>query len=99
KYQGRPVTPMAGKSLLPVMRGKQREGHEVIFWEHFGASALRQGEWKLVKLDQKSDWELYNLAEDRTELHNLADEYPDKVEALSGLWNEWARELNVLPAP
>ncbi len=90
---------MAGKSLVPVFKGNQRKGHEFLFWEHFGAKAIRQGNWKLVKLDGKSDWELYDLATDRTELNNLAGEYPEKVSQLAKLWEEKAREFQAMPAP
>lgn len=98
-FKGHNITPMEGKSLLPIIEGKQREGHDVMFWEHFGARAIRQGDWKLVMLNKKSDWELYNLAEDRTELNNLAEQFPEKVEELSQLWGKMAHELQVYPAP
>ena len=32
------------------------------------------------------EWELYNTAVDRSELHNLADEHPEKVRELVNLW-------------
>jgi hypothetical protein len=35
---------------------------------------LRDGDWKLVSF-RGQPWELYNLAEDRTELHDLAAQY------------------------
>jgi len=34
---------------------------------------LRDGDWKLVSF-RSEPWELYNIAEDRTELHDLAAE-------------------------
>ena len=98
-FEGNNITATEGKSLLPVFEGKQREGHEVLFWEHFGARAIRKGDWKLVMLDAQADWELYNLAEDRTELNNLAGQFPDKVEELAQLWEEMAHETNVYPLP
>jgi hypothetical protein len=32
-------------------------------------------------------WELYNLKEDRSQMNNVADQHPDKLEFLKGLWN------------
>ena len=38
---------------------------------------------------QERDWELYNLAEDRSEMNNLATQNPEKAKELSAKWNEW----------
>jgi arylsulfatase len=42
-------------------------------------------------------WELYHVDEDRAEAHNLADQYPEKVEQLIAAWFEEADKNNVLP--
>lgn len=42
-------------------------------------------------------WELFNLAEDRNQCHNLADTYPEKLEELKGLWFAEAGKYNGLP--
>ncbi len=34
----------------------------------------------------KDVWELYHLAEDRAQTHNLAQQYPQKLQELIGLW-------------
>ncbi|MFC6997092.1 arylsulfatase [Rufibacter roseus] len=98
-FAGRPITPMQGKSFLPTVAGNKQKGHSVIFWEHFGAGALRQGDWKLVRLDANDTWKLYNLAVDRTELQNLSERYPQKVQELSQTWQKMAYETKALPAP
>jgi len=78
-YNGNKILPLQGKSLLPIFQGKQREGHAVLFNEHFGAKYVRSGDWKLVKRN-KGEWHLYNIANDRTELNNLAEEHPETVQ-------------------
>ena len=88
------ITPLEGKSLLPVFQGKEREPHEVLYWEHMGNRAIRQGKWKLVAR-KKRDWELYDLEADRTELEGLALKYPEKAEELSGLYDAWAARTGV----
>lgn len=98
-FEGNSITPMQGKSLMPVLVGELREGHDVLFWEHFGARAIREGDWKLVMLDGNSKWELYNLLNDRTELNNLADKYPERVAEMSQRWEKLAHEQNVYPLP
>jgi arylsulfatase len=96
KFHGRELTPLAGRSLLPVLRGQTRPVHDALFWEHFGNRAVRQGRWKLVALAQR-DWELYDLEADRTELNNLAAIQPEKVTELAALYRQWAERCGVKP--
>jgi arylsulfatase A-like enzyme len=94
-YQGRAILPLEGKSLLPVLQGQTRAGHQTLFWEHEGNRALRQGRWKLVARHQAA-WELYDLEADRTETRNLADRHPDKVKDLTEQYERWARRCGVV---
>ncbi|MSV29189.1 MAG: twin-arginine translocation signal domain-containing protein [Bryobacterales bacterium] len=95
-YKGKPVTPLEGKSLLPVFEGRRRAGHEAIYWEHEGNRAVRQGRWKLVARFG-GGWELYDLEADRTELKNLAGADPARVKAMQALWDKWAAKVGVEP--
>jgi arylsulfatase len=92
-WAGQPNRPPAGKSLVPIFRGEQREPHESICWQWSSAGAIRMGHWKLVRdkgnRGQPADWELYDLADDRSELNNLADQEPDRVQRMSERWNAW----------
>ena len=88
-YNDQTVLPVEGKSLLPVLVGEEREGHDVIYWEDLGNRAVRQGKWKIVAAKGES-WELYDLEEDRSETTNLAGQFPDKVERMAGMWDDWA---------
>jgi arylsulfatase len=97
-YKGREVIPLEGKSLLPVFEGKKRREHEAIYWEHEGNRAVRQGKWKLVAA-HKDSWELYDLESDRTELSNLTERYPAKVEQLKAMYENWAKRCSVRPWP
>ncbi len=97
-YKGRELISLEGKSLLPIFEGKKRLGHEVIYWEHEGNRAVRQGRWKLVA-KHKSDWELYDLEADRTELKTIAEKYPQKVEELKVMYKSWAKRCGVRPWP
>ncbi len=95
-FKGKQITPLEGKSLLPILRGGERAGHDVIYWEHEGNIAVRQGRWKLVQ-QYKRPWELYDLAADRTELNDLAATQPEKVAELRALYDAWAKRCNVRP--
>ncbi|GAA4797420.1 arylsulfatase [Olivibacter ginsenosidimutans] len=99
-YKGNAISPMEGKSLLPVIRGKEEPIHrEPIFWEHEGNAAVRLGNLKLVKEyhpSGESHWELYDLAQDRSEMHDLAADMPDQVRAMSEAYNQWAARVGVV---
>ena len=95
-HKGKPITPLEGKSLLPILKGKQRKGHDVIYWEHEGNRAVRQGKWKIVSR-HPGDWELYDLEADRTELNDLAPDHPDKVKQLARLYQAWAHRVGAMP--
>jgi arylsulfatase len=98
QFRGHKIIPLEGKSLVPVLKGRKREGHEALFFEHFGERAVRQGDWKLVA-PRGRGWELYHLARDQSETRDLAGQHPERVQDLSELWNRWARRASVLPAP
>jgi len=103
KYpEGKPALP--GVSLKPVFQGGGLERGKPLFMEHENNAFVIDGNWKLVGRDvapvdglKPGRWQLYNLAEDRTELNNLAKEMPDKVKDLSAKWTEWADASKVYP--
>jgi arylsulfatase len=96
KFKDRDITPLEGRSLLPILQGKERPGHEAIFWEHEGNRAVRMGKWKLVAR-HKGEWELYDLEADRSELHDQAKKEPDKVKEMAAKYDEWAKRASVQP--
>ncbi|MBN1344260.1 MAG: arylsulfatase [Phycisphaerae bacterium] len=106
EFNGKPITPLEGKSLVPIFRGEQRKGHEAIFWEHEGNRAVRQGKWKLVSRfagtrgkGRPGKWELYDMEADRTELKDLAENQPEKVNEMVALYDAWAKRSLVEPWP
>jgi len=105
-YNGNEIYPMEGVSLLPALKGKSLHRTAPLYSEHFGNAFIVDGNWKLVGIRVagkygpiESKWELYNLAEDRTELNNLADQMPEKVTKMAAKWMEWAKKENVYPKP
>ncbi len=97
EHAGNKIHPMEGMSLVPAFENKPVE-HKALYWEHIGNRGIRTGDWKLVA-DRNKAWELYDLKADRTELHDMASGYPDKVKELSDAWNQWAQRAFVLPSP
>jgi len=98
-FREQTIRPMEGVSLRPSFGGQPLNRPNPIFWEHEGNRAVRSGDWKLVAKGADSPWELYNMASDRTELNNLADRHPQRVEELSTAWEAWAERAHVKPWP
>jgi arylsulfatase len=94
-FNGHRITPLEGRSLLPVMTGDGRPGHETLCFEHEGGKAIISDGWKAVQPTGTNTWELYHLAEDRTETRNLADADPDCLAALVARWNAWAEHVGL----
>jgi arylsulfatase len=88
---------LEGISLLPALRGEPKE-RAPLFWEHEGNRAVRAGKWKLVAAHHEP-WQLYDMEADRTELNDLAAQMPDKVNAMEGMYHEWATRCGVKEWP
>ncbi|MEZ6131688.1 MAG: arylsulfatase [Planctomycetaceae bacterium] len=99
RYNGNAIIPAQGQCLKPLLTGSGTFADRPLFWEHEGNAAIRVGDRKLVRLGLNGDWELFDMAADRTEQHNLATTHTDEVAALSRQWTEWAKRSNVLPKP
>tara|TARA_E500000178_G_scaffold356350_1_gene433599 strand:- start:22 stop:1638 length:1617 start_codon:yes stop_codon:yes gene_type:complete len=89
-FKGNSIIPLEGKSLIPIFMGQQREGHGILWWEFTGNRAVREGNWKLVWDRKIQNWELYHMRHDRTEMVDLALQYPDKVRKMASSWSSWA---------
>lgn len=97
EYKGNQIFPLAGRSLAPVFAGNTLQPHEYMYWEHEGNQAVRKGNWKAVKDGKSTVWDLYDLATDRDEEHNLASAKPDVLKDLTEHWLAWAKKDFVLP--
>lgn len=99
EWNGSALVPLQGVSLRPAFTGESLNRKRPLFWEHEGNRAVRIGDWKLVARGARGAWELYNLAQDRTETDNLATDEPDRVAVMSAAWEAWAAEAQVKPWP
>jgi arylsulfatase A-like enzyme len=84
-----------GMSLVPVFAHNGALKHDDLWWAHDGNRAVRVGDWKLVAAKDQP-WELYDLATDRTETHNLATENPGEVRELSQRWQQQMEDFTAL---
>ena len=100
------IPPLDGISLTPAFDGKPFGRKSPLFMEHENNAFVIDGEWKLVGRNvsppkglQKKKWELYHIAEDGTELNNLAARKTEVVEDLSNQWSIWAKRVGDFPKP
>lgn len=111
-YHGAEQQPMDGVSMQyafdapDAANRKQRQ-----YFEMFGNRAIWVDGWKAVTIHanrmpwdlavtlpfEEDEWELYHVAEDFSEAHNLADKYPEKLEELKAIFDEEAWKYNVYP--
>jgi arylsulfatase len=96
------LPPLIGKSWVRLLAGEQespRSDQDYMAWEMFGNRAVRQGDWKLrwqYKPYGTEQWELFNLAEDMAERHDLTAAHPEKVQTLLALWDDYVSANNVI---
>ncbi len=101
---GAVIPPLDGISLRPAFCGAPLERDKALFAEHETNASVRKGTWKLVGENvampegtKAGQWELYDLAADRTEQHNLAVSRPETVRELAAAWETWAGRVGVYP--
>jgi arylsulfatase A-like enzyme len=88
-WHGATAPPFPGKSLAPAFARDGSVKHDFLFFQHEGNRALRVGDWKVVSArENESQWELYNLGTDRSELHDLAAQQPERAQQMEAQWAE-----------
>jgi arylsulfatase A-like enzyme len=93
-FEGHNIDPLEGQSLAPVFAADGIE-RPPMFWEHEGNAAVRIGKWKLVRYYPR-EWELYDMEADRTELHDVAMQHPERVVDMKRQYEDWAKRCGVL---
>ena len=100
KFKGKELIPFEGRSLVSFFSRTKDQDTRVLCFDHFESSAIRKGDWKLVRGNDRyknRTWELYNLAEDRCETNNLIDSHSGKAKELEVEWLAWAKRVKVNP--
>ena len=94
-----------GVNLLPYLDGSSSGiPHQALFWRTGAMMAVRQGDYKLVKVPETgpredpdslslSGAQLFNLRSDISERTDIALRNPERVKALSETWERWNAQL------
>lgn len=103
-WNGAPALETTGNSMLETLRDPSAGGHTSdVMIECDGHRGYRQGEWEAVARHQTftkfSDdrWELFDMAEDPSQVKDLAEANPDLLTELKDLWDSTAWDNQVFP--
>ncbi|MCA9066449.1 MAG: sulfatase-like hydrolase/transferase, partial [Planctomycetaceae bacterium] len=94
-----------GVSLVPTLTGKTQTPRQFLYREfpgYGGQQSIRVGRWKAVRQGMRQEnlaVELYNLATDASEQHNVANEHPDVVAELTLLMKNQHVRNELFPLP
>jgi arylsulfatase A-like enzyme len=91
-----------GVSILDQMKAPKKD--RTLFWHypHWGnqggipSSAVRVGDWKLIKFYYKKGVELYNLKADPSEKNDLAGKEKVKLEELQSILNKYLKDTKAV---
>ncbi|MFB3051084.1 MAG: arylsulfatase, partial [Acidimicrobiia bacterium] len=104
--KGYTQSPIEGESFAESFTNPDAPERETQFYSMLGQRAIYHKGWLANTVHpplsgwsgfDKDEWELYHLAEDRTQSKNLASNYPEKLEELKGLWFFNAGKYDGLP--
>lgn len=107
-YNGVKQVPLSGVSMAYTFDAKPNDPTEkhVQYYAMLGSRGIWKDGWKAAAIHaplsgkgnfDKDDWELYHVAEDRSESKDLAKENPEKLQELIDAWFVEAEKNNVLP--
>ena len=100
-YNGETLVPLQGESLIPLLTEASpgKSGPRESGWSAYGMNAYRKGDWKVLMLPEpygNGKWQLYNLANDPGELHDLSSEFPQRTQSLAKAWQTYAEANGVI---
>ena len=105
EYQGKPVFPLRGRSLVDYMTGRSNSAYavdEAIAFELFGNASIYMGEWKGLRLREPWEparWKLYNLAHDPSESTDLSSSEPEILQVLLDKYAAYESDNGVVDEP
>ncbi len=85
----KPSERLTGVDLLPLLTGKLHEApHESLMWTYTVGSAIRTGDWKLIRLPDRLPM-LFNLSADPAEQNDLALGQLDRTRSMLEVLGRW----------
>jgi arylsulfatase len=106
ELKGYTQSAIEGDSFAASLTDAGAPERETQFYSMLGQRAIYHQGWLANTLHpplsgwsgfEKDVWELYHLPDDRSQLNDLAADYPDKLEELKGLWFYYAGVYQGIP--
>ncbi len=105
RFGGKPVLPITGKDLGPLMRGEVElvyQENDIVGYELTGHAALFQGDFKIVRnLAPLGDgeWRLYNIVTDPGEARDLKADMPERFQTMLAAYDQFTQDNKVMAIP
>jgi len=104
--KGYPQSPIEGESFAASLTDPSAPGKQTQFYAMLGQRSIYHDGWLACTVHpplsgwgkfEQDRWELYDLAADRAQCHDIADKEPQRLEKLKSLWYYYAGIYNGLP--
>lgn len=105
RYAGKPVLPISGKNLVPLLKGKASRVYgpqDSVGYELTGHAAFFQGDYKLVRnLPPMGDgqWRLHNIALDPGEAKDLSETQGERFQRMLAGYKQFEKDNRVMLLP
>lgn len=102
RWRGEPVLALAGEDVAPTLHSATAPGRSRdVIVENEGHRGYRRDGWEAVTRHEPrtsfSDehWELFDMAADPSQLHDLSEQHPELLDELRAAWDEgaWAEQI------
>jgi arylsulfatase A-like enzyme len=88
------VLPHDGISLLPLIKGQEKQRERPIAFESKSQLSLTDNRYKIYSKNSGESYELYDLITDQGEEKNIANLHPEMVESMVKTLEQWRRSCN-----
>lgn len=103
EFKGRKIEPMRGRSMVGLLNGTEEAIYgetEFVGGEMLGDKWMRQGDYKAVMVSTPfgtGEWQLFDVVKDPGESKDLSESMPEKLESLKTAWDQYAKDVGVVP--
>ena len=103
-YKGRKIVAPSGISMRKYFEGSAsspRTEEQWVAFELFGNSYVVAGDYKAIRVRTAmygdGKWHLYNIKKDPGETRPLESEYPERLEKMIAIYEQYAKDKGIVP--
>jgi len=83
-----------GRDPTATLSGAAPSPHAALYFQYGGYTAMRQGDYKLIRSSPKGRYELYDLRDDLSETTDLAARKPEIAASMQAQLERWQHETS-----